>query len=94
MRFTWFNLMPWPHLPDDFREKNRSVWVDIPNTLYDPAEIAATPLSYVLSTRRIPRSSRPTRKAATTSSPQRHPESRASAGRASNHRSCPTWWIG
>ena len=37
MRFTWFNLMPWPHLPDDFREKNRSVWVDIPNTLYDPS---------------------------------------------------------
>ena len=36
MRFTWFNLMPWPYLPDDFREKNRSVWVDIPNTLYDP----------------------------------------------------------
>ncbi len=36
MKFTWFNLMPWPHLPDDFREKNRSVWVDIPNTLYDP----------------------------------------------------------
>jgi alkanesulfonate monooxygenase SsuD/methylene tetrahydromethanopterin reductase-like flavin-dependent oxidoreductase (luciferase family) len=36
MKFTWFNLMPWPHLSDDFREKNRSVWVDIPNTLYDP----------------------------------------------------------
>ena len=36
MKFTWFNLMPWPDLPDDFREKNRSVWVDIPNTLYDP----------------------------------------------------------
>ena len=36
MKFTWFNLMPWPHLPDDFREKNRSVWVDIPNSLYDP----------------------------------------------------------
>ena len=36
MRFTWFNLMPWPHLPDDFREKNRSVWVDIDSTLYDP----------------------------------------------------------
>ena len=29
MRVTWFNLMPWPDLPDDFREKNRSVWVDI-----------------------------------------------------------------
>ena len=36
MKFTWFNLMPWPDLPDDFREKNRSVWVDIPNTLFDP----------------------------------------------------------
>jgi alkanesulfonate monooxygenase SsuD/methylene tetrahydromethanopterin reductase-like flavin-dependent oxidoreductase (luciferase family) len=36
MRFTWFNLMPWPYLPDDFREKNRSVWVDIPGKLYDP----------------------------------------------------------
>ncbi len=37
MRFTWFNLMPWPHLPDDFREKNRSVWVDIDSRLFDPA---------------------------------------------------------
>jgi len=36
MKFTWFNLMPWPYLPDDFRETHRSVWVDIPNTLYDP----------------------------------------------------------
>ncbi|QQS12536.1 MAG: LLM class flavin-dependent oxidoreductase [Rhodospirillales bacterium] len=36
MKFTWFHLMPWPHLPDDFREKYRSVWVDIPTTLYDP----------------------------------------------------------
>ncbi len=36
MKFTWFNLMPWPHLPDDFRQKNRSVWVDIPSDLYDP----------------------------------------------------------
>ncbi len=36
MKFTWFNLMPWPYLPDDFREKNRSVWVDIDQTLFDP----------------------------------------------------------
>ena len=36
MKFTWFNLMPWPYLPEDFREKYRSVWVDIPNSLYDP----------------------------------------------------------
>ena len=36
MKFVWFNLQPWPYLPEDFREKHRSVWVDIPNTLYDP----------------------------------------------------------
>lgn len=36
MKFTWFNLMPWPYLPDDFRQKHRSVWVDIPSSLYDP----------------------------------------------------------
>ncbi len=36
MKFTFFNLMPWPDLPDDFRTRHRSVWVDIPNTLYDP----------------------------------------------------------
>jgi alkanesulfonate monooxygenase SsuD/methylene tetrahydromethanopterin reductase-like flavin-dependent oxidoreductase (luciferase family) len=36
MKFTWFNLMPWPYLPDDFREKNRSVWVDIDQKLFDP----------------------------------------------------------
>ena len=29
MKFVWFNLMPWPDLPDDFRESHRSVWVDI-----------------------------------------------------------------
>jgi len=36
VKFTWFNLMPWPDLPPDFREKHHSVWVDIPNTLFDP----------------------------------------------------------
>ena len=38
MKFTWFNLMPWPYLPDDFRETNRSVWVDIDQKLFDPAK--------------------------------------------------------
>ena len=33
MKFTWFNLMPWPYLPDNFRENHR---VDLPNKLYDP----------------------------------------------------------
>ncbi len=36
MKFVWFNLMPWPDLPDDFRETNRSVWVDIDSNLFDP----------------------------------------------------------
>ena len=36
MKFTWFNLMPWPDLPDDFRQSERSVWVDIPSALFDP----------------------------------------------------------
>ncbi len=38
MKFTWFNLMPWPYLPDDFRQAHRSVWVDIPSRLYDPEQ--------------------------------------------------------
>src|SRR5437879_4323901 len=38
VKFTWFNLMPWPHLPDDFREKHRSVWVDIDAKLFAPAK--------------------------------------------------------
>jgi len=36
LKFEFFHLMPWPYLPDDFRAKYRSVWVDIPPDLYDP----------------------------------------------------------
>ena len=36
MKFTWFHLMPYRWLPDDFRERYHSVWVDLPNSLYDP----------------------------------------------------------
>jgi alkanesulfonate monooxygenase SsuD/methylene tetrahydromethanopterin reductase-like flavin-dependent oxidoreductase (luciferase family) len=36
MKFHWFHLMPYPDLPDDFREKHRSVWVDLPaSEVYD-----------------------------------------------------------
>jgi alkanesulfonate monooxygenase SsuD/methylene tetrahydromethanopterin reductase-like flavin-dependent oxidoreductase (luciferase family) len=38
MKFTWFNLMPWPYLPDNFREKHHSVWVDIDSKLFDPVK--------------------------------------------------------
>lgn len=37
MKFHFFHLMPYPDLPADFREKNRSVWVDVPSRLFDPA---------------------------------------------------------
>ncbi|HXG22275.1 MAG TPA: LLM class flavin-dependent oxidoreductase [Methylomirabilota bacterium] len=35
MKVNWFHLMPYRWLPDDFREKYRSVWVDIPSSLWD-----------------------------------------------------------
>ncbi len=35
MKFTWFHLMPYRFLPEDFKEKYRSVWVDIPRDLYN-----------------------------------------------------------
>ena len=36
MKLLWFHLMPYTELPDDFREKNPSVWVDIDPKLFDP----------------------------------------------------------
>jgi alkanesulfonate monooxygenase SsuD/methylene tetrahydromethanopterin reductase-like flavin-dependent oxidoreductase (luciferase family) len=35
MKFHWFNLMPWPYLPEDFTTKHRSVWVDVDSRLFD-----------------------------------------------------------
>jgi alkanesulfonate monooxygenase SsuD/methylene tetrahydromethanopterin reductase-like flavin-dependent oxidoreductase (luciferase family) len=35
MRFLWFHLMPNPDLPADFKQKHRSVWVDIDPKLFD-----------------------------------------------------------
>jgi len=39
MKIEMFHLCPYRDLPEDFREKNRSVWVDVPSHLFD-AEIA------------------------------------------------------
>src|SRR5437763_1920385 len=36
MKLMWFHLMPYTELPDDFREKTPSVWVDIHSSLFDP----------------------------------------------------------
>ncbi len=37
MEFYYFHLMPYPHLPEDFDTKHESAWVNLPNSLYDPA---------------------------------------------------------
>jgi alkanesulfonate monooxygenase SsuD/methylene tetrahydromethanopterin reductase-like flavin-dependent oxidoreductase (luciferase family) len=36
MKLLWFHLMPYTELPDDFREKNPGVWVDIDSRLFEP----------------------------------------------------------
>ena len=36
MKLMWFHLMPYTELPDDFRQKHPSVWVDIHSSLFDP----------------------------------------------------------
>ena len=39
MKFTYFHLMPFDGIPDDFASRFRSVWVDIPPTLMDVRKI-------------------------------------------------------
>ncbi|MEW6268384.1 MAG: LLM class flavin-dependent oxidoreductase [Thermodesulfobacteriota bacterium] len=36
MKLCWFHLMPYTELPDDFKAKHPSVWVDIDSRLFDP----------------------------------------------------------
>jgi alkanesulfonate monooxygenase SsuD/methylene tetrahydromethanopterin reductase-like flavin-dependent oxidoreductase (luciferase family) len=36
MKFTYFHLMPWPDLPEDFEETERSAWVTYSNANFDP----------------------------------------------------------
>ena len=36
MKIMWFHLMPYTELPEDFRQKHNSVWVDIHSSLFDP----------------------------------------------------------
>lgn len=38
MKQLWFHLMPYTDLPDDFKERHPSVWVDIDSRLFDPAK--------------------------------------------------------
>jgi alkanesulfonate monooxygenase SsuD/methylene tetrahydromethanopterin reductase-like flavin-dependent oxidoreductase (luciferase family) len=36
MKICFFHLMPYRFLPDDFESRYRSVWVDVPHSLFDP----------------------------------------------------------
>ena len=36
MKTYWFHLMPYQQLPADFAQRYRSVWVDVPSSLFDP----------------------------------------------------------
>ncbi len=36
MEIFFFHLMPWPHIPEDFKSRYRSSWVVLPNSCYDP----------------------------------------------------------
>jgi alkanesulfonate monooxygenase SsuD/methylene tetrahydromethanopterin reductase-like flavin-dependent oxidoreductase (luciferase family) len=38
MKLLWFHLMPYTDLPDDFKDRHPSVWVDIDPGLFDPAK--------------------------------------------------------
>jgi alkanesulfonate monooxygenase SsuD/methylene tetrahydromethanopterin reductase-like flavin-dependent oxidoreductase (luciferase family) len=47
MKMMWFHLMPYPALPEDFRDKHRSVWVDIDPALFDRDILADTYRTYI-----------------------------------------------
>ena len=36
MKSTFFHLMAWPHLAEDFRQRHHSIRVGLPNSMYDP----------------------------------------------------------
>jgi len=38
MKLLWFHLMPYTDLPDDFKQRHPSVWVDIDSRLFDPTK--------------------------------------------------------
>ena len=36
MKFYFFHLMPYQDIDPDFLEHNKSSWINLPNTYYDP----------------------------------------------------------
>ena len=47
MKLHSFHLMPYADLPEDFKQKYRSVWVDVPSHLFDPAKAHEMYLDYL-----------------------------------------------
>jgi alkanesulfonate monooxygenase SsuD/methylene tetrahydromethanopterin reductase-like flavin-dependent oxidoreductase (luciferase family) len=41
MKISFFHLMPYRYLPEDFERRYRSVWVDVPRSLHDPSLVRA-----------------------------------------------------
>jgi hypothetical protein len=41
MKICFFHLMPYRFLPDDIEVRYRSVWVDVPHSLFDAEEASA-----------------------------------------------------
>jgi hypothetical protein len=39
MKTCWFHLMPYRFLPENFENDYRSVWVDVPQSLYDGRKV-------------------------------------------------------
>ena len=38
MKVSWFHLMPYQDLPEDFVQKHPSIWIDIDPQLFDPVK--------------------------------------------------------
>jgi hypothetical protein len=53
MRFHWFHLMPYPFLPDDFKQKYRSVWIDVPSIQHRPVQSSGARRGSIRHARRL-----------------------------------------
>ena len=47
MKLMWFHLMPYPAFPETFQQDHRSVWVDLPPSVFDRDVVAETYESYI-----------------------------------------------
>jgi alkanesulfonate monooxygenase SsuD/methylene tetrahydromethanopterin reductase-like flavin-dependent oxidoreductase (luciferase family) len=47
VKLCYFHLMPWPDLPEDFKQRHGSVWVDISPGLFDPVRANAVYNDYL-----------------------------------------------